>query len=486
MVSETESPNQNSPAHSGAGGSGAANLEPLGNSGDDQHPDPPPITEQEFMEDAQRYMALVPDDRPPVLKGSDDWKASLIMVTMVNKKTKEEFQKPERKSQNNVYLMTRYSEELRGLFIMNEFSCRKMMVRCPPWERPNKFKPRDVRDDDYGRLAMELERMGMLPTKEKVVGAVESICFDRSFHPVQRYFRSLTWDKTKRLQTMLRDLLGAESEPADYLAAVGMKTLVAAVARVMNPGCKFDHMIVLEGPTDIGKSAFLRKLATFHGEEYFYDGMTFGKISDKDTMQNIQGNVIIEFPELSQLGGREVEEVKQWITMQEDRGRKPYGREPVIFMRQFILAGTTNNDEYLKDATGNKRFWPVRCGDRRIDLKAVEAIAPQLWAEAYHLFNAGYPWWIPDNDPMIEMSKLVQLKRMVKHPWTEAVLEYVQSRDFVTCVEVLIKGLSVELNKVKRAEEMIVADVLKQNGWESSRSGQRGWKKKKRQEVMDV
>ncbi len=254
----------------------------------------------------------------------------------------------------------------------------------------------------------------------------------------------------------------------------------------MQPGCKFDHMMVLEGGTDIGKSKALRRMATFHGEDYFYDGMSFDKIRDKDTMQNIQGSLIVEFPEMSSLHSREVEEVKQWITIQEDRGRKPYGREPVVYPRQFVLAGTTNNFDYLRDATGNKRFWPVRCGDS-IDFESLENDKNQLWAEAVALYKAGYVWWIPEGDPLIKMTQEAQRKRMASHPWEDAIIEYVSSRDSVTILEILMKKIELPLSKIKRADEMIVADVLKMSGFAAARKdGKRFWERKIIQQKLNL
>lgn len=435
-----------------------------------------------YEQEYEAYLNLVPVDHVPQQENDPDaWKKALILVTRKNKETKEEFKAVEEKSQNNIYLMTRYSESLRGIFILNEFSGRKMVVKCPPWQKAAKFKPRDVADDDYARICMELERMGMKPTKDRVASAIESICNDRSFHPVQKYFNNLKWDGTPRLAKWIPYYLGAESDPVEYLEGIGTKWMVAAVARIHQPGCKFDHMLVLEGGTDIGKSAVLRKLATFHGEEYFYDGMTFGMLQDKDTMQKIQGSLIIEFPELSNLHSRDVEDVKQWITIQEDRGRKPYGREPVMYPRQFVLAGSTNNNEYLRDATGNKRFWPVRCGER-LDIKALERDREQLWAEAVALYKDGFKWWIPEGDPLIKLTKVAQEKRMVMHPWQDAVLEYVEGRNYITTSEILTKKIEIPLGRVKRGDEMAVADILKQNGFMSKSNGRkRHWERIQRQ-----
>ncbi len=435
----------------------------------------------DFIGDAdyEAFLRLVPSDVPPARRSEKEWIDDLIYAQ------KDGFSYVDPHTQNNVYLMSRYSERLRGIFILNEFSQRKMVVKCPPWQREEKFKPRDVRDDDYARVLSELEHLHLRPKIGQVTAAVESICHDRSFHPVQRFFKNLKWDGVKRVGKWLPYYMGAEKDPFEYLEAVGSKWLVAAVARIYNPGCKFDHMLVLEGGTDIGKSAALRKLATFHGEEYFYDGMTFGIIHDKDTMQKIQGNIIIEFPELSSLQARDVDDVKQWITIQEDRGRKPYGREPVMYPRQFVLAGTTNNSEYLRDSTGNKRFWPVRCGDR-LALKSLEDDREQLWAEAVHLYESGFCYWIPEGDPLIPVFQECQNSRLVRHSWEEDIMNFCEGKSFITTRDILVKAIDMQLHKIRRGDEMIVADILKMNGFRAKRTGKlRGWEPKKTQEQFN-
>lgn len=431
-----------------------------------------PSTNLPDSEDVRAYMDGIPPDNPPAVIDRD-WRTDLIMS-----KGRDDKLFPEKKSMNNVYLRTRFEERLRGLFIMNEFSQRKMLVGCPPWEKPARFKPRDVRDEDYFRIHMELERMGMKPSQGNVMAAVEAICRDRSFHPVRKFFNALKWDGQERLGKWLTYYMGAESQPDAYLEAVGKKWLVAGVARIMQPGCKFDHMLILEGSTDIGKSRALRVLSTFHGESYFFDGINFGMIQDKDTTHKLQGNLIIEFPELSNLHNREVEDVKQWITIQEDVGRKPYAREQLIYPRQFILAGSTNNSEYLRDTTGNKRFWPVKCGDR-IDIEALGRDSEQLWAEASALYKSGFPWWIADGDSVTHLINEEHRPRMVSDIWEDAVLEYAEKSLIpVSVKDILLEKIKIPLEKLEKRQEMRVADILKRAGYKKmNKDNRKAWSK---------
>jgi putative DNA primase/helicase len=441
--------------------------------------DLPPMSQADY----EAYINLVPAEVLPVRADATDaesWQDDLIMLRRVNKATKEEFYVPCPTAQQNTYLMTRYLPQLRGMFILNEFSQRRTIVRCPPWVPEGRFAPREIMDDDYTRVMMELEKEGLKPTPSRAQLAIESICHDRSFHPVRRYFNRLKWDGVARLDKWLAYYLGAEKDDPDYLAAVGRKWMIAAVARVFKPGCKFDHMLVLEGKTDIGKSRALRLLSTFNGVHYFNDSLTFDTLFDKDTILNIQGALIIEFPEMSGLTKRDSNEVKQWITIQEDRGRPPYGKAIITYPRQFVLAGTTNDEDYLIDPTGNKRFWPVMCGSN-IDFAALVADREQLWAEAVHLYHAGEKWWIDDNDhALIALTRAAQSNRMSRHPWEDAVTRWLdeENKDFVTTSELLVKAIQKPLHQIKKGDDREVAGILKTNGWIPHRKGSvRGWRR---------
>lgn len=450
--------------------------------GGEHTPDAPPMSQADY----EAYISLVPPEVLPVkadsLVDAEDtaWTDELIMVRRVNKKTKEEFFVPEPTAQQNTYLMTRYLPQLRGMFILNEFSQRRMLVKCPPWLGDGKFAPREIQDDDYTRIVMELEKEGMKPSIQRAQLAIESICHDRSFHPVRRYFNALKWDGVPRLDRWLTYYLGAEQDDADYLSAVGRKWLIAAVARVFKPGCKFDHMLVLEGKTDIGKSRALRLLSTFNGVHYFNDSLTFSTLFDKDTILNVQGALIVEFPEMTGITKRDSNEVKHWITIQEDRGRPPYGKGMITYPRQFILAGTTNDEQYLIDPTGNKRFWPVMCGDT-IDFDALEKDKEQLWAEAVHRYHDGESWWVKDDDDaLINLCRTAQSARLSRHPWEDAVMDWLhqERKDFVTATEVLVKAINKPLHMIKRSDHQEVTGILKTNGWvKKTKNNVRGWVK---------
>jgi hypothetical protein len=195
-------------------------------------------------------------------------------------------------------------------------------------------------------------------------------------HPVREYLALLEWDGVPRVRTWLATYVGAHGDDTAYIEAVGMLTLVAAVQRVRNPGCKFDFMPVLEGRQDLGKSSVWRILAS---DPWFTANLLIGA-DPKIIIEQTRGRWIIEHAELDGITGRDVERIKSFITNQEDSARLAYGRTTSSVRRQFILTGTTNNAQYLRDETGNRRFLPIRCG--KVDFDRLTRDRDQLWAEA--------------------------------------------------------------------------------------------------------
>lgn len=225
------------------------------------------------------------------------------------------------------------------------------------------------------RFTVAYASNGKEPAKEKIVDALSLIGERNAYHPVIDYLHGLEWDGVERLDTWTIDFLGAEATPLNR--AVGRKILCAAVRRVRQPGCKFDAMLVLEGPQEIGKSSAIRALC--HDGKWFTDQLEVGA-DPKVTIEKTAGAWIIEMPELDGMRRRDTNRVKSFITTVEDRARLSYARFATTRPRQFVLFGTTNESQYLSDLTGNRRFWIMRTS--RADPAGIASIRDQLWAEA--------------------------------------------------------------------------------------------------------
>lgn len=225
------------------------------------------------------------------------------------------------------------------------------------------------------RFSFAFASNGKEPSKEKIFDALCLIADRNTYHPVRDYLDGLTWDGVRRLDTWLTTFAGVGD--TGFVRAVARKTLCAAVRRARDPGCKFDHVLVLSGCQDLGKSRLLRALPPT--EDWFTDQVRVGADS-KEVIERSAGSLIVELAELVGMGARESEAVKHFITTQSDTARPAYGRLPVTLKRQFILIGTTNARNFLRDLTGNRRWWIVEA--TKCDPDGLAEVRDQLWAEA--------------------------------------------------------------------------------------------------------
>jgi predicted P-loop ATPase len=254
---------------------------------------------------------------------------------------------------------------------------------------------------------------------------------------------------------------------------VGRLFLISMVARILLPGCKADHLLVIEGPQGALKSSACGIL----GGPWFSDHLPDISASGKDASQHLRGKWLLEVSEMHAMGRAEATQLKSFITRQVERYRPSYGRLEVIEPRQCVFAGTTNKDAYLRDETGNRRFWPVKAG--AINLAALARDRDQLFAEAVERYRRKEPWW-PDRDFEGAHIAPQQVARFEADAWEDNVREYVGSRSRVTVGEVARSALSIETPRIGTADQRRIAAALEMIGWRRlpiGGDGKRWWGK---------
>jgi predicted P-loop ATPase len=260
-----------------------------------------------------------------------------------------------------------------------------------------------------------LLKWGFDPGKDLICDALRLECLDNSFDPVLDYLNGLVWDEVPRLDKWLITYCGAEDTVLNR--AFGRKTLIAGVRRVRSPGCKFDYMLVLEGPQGQGKSSLLAILAG--GDDNFSDAEIIGD-GKKDQQEAVQGIWIYEIGELEGMSKHDVTAIKLFLSKRYDKARPAYARSRVDRPRRCIFIGTTNDESYLRDPTGNRRVWPVKCKGM-IDLIGFARDRDQLWAEAAAIEASGEALTI--GPELWGVAGVQQLARVSHDPWEDLIRE---------------------------------------------------------------
>lgn len=275
----------------------------------------------------------------------------------------------------NLTLILENDPNLKGV-VFNQLLDGMEIKGEVPWNHPSKF----WRDADDAQLISYVDaHYGTFSARNYDI-AVTKVADDRAYHPIREFIESLPeWDKVPRVDTLLVDYLGA-SDTA-YVRAVTRKTLCAAISRVLRPGCKFDSMLVLNGPQGVGKSTLIAKLAG----EWFSDSLNLGDTKDKTAAEKLQGYWILEIGELAGLKKAEVETLRSFLSRQNDIYRAAFGKRATPHLRQCVFFGTTNAESgYLRDTTGNRRFWPVKTpgNGKKQSWNLTHEEILQIWAEA--------------------------------------------------------------------------------------------------------
>lgn len=319
--------------------------------------------------------------------------------------------------------------------------------------------------ENYARMA--------LPTRT-AAEAIQTIGDDHAYHPVRDYLVGLRWDGTKRLDQALTRYFGVQPTPlASTLGACFLRSCVARVLPLTGrvdtgPGSKVDTTLILVGAQGAYKSSALRALAV--RPEWFAD--TRLDLASKDLFEQVAGKWIYEIAELDAFKGREWSRIKAILSSPSDTYRRPYGRHAVTALRQVVFAGTTNEDEFLGDPTGTRRFWPVRCTET-IDLSALRRDVDQLWAETVQTYQAGAQWWL-DPTTAGDMAAAAGEFR-IRDAWDDTVYTWLNGRaGTVGATEVLVAALEKTPGDCTAHDVQRVTAILKQLGWQRQRSRAHG------------
>lgn len=376
----------------------------------------------------------------------------------------------------NIIRILENHESWFNIFGHNKREARPVFISKPPIKTNSNKYPQIIHEEHIISIVEWFGAELDLDVKTNYVyDAILKISKSNEYDPVIEYFDSLKYDGLELIDKWLINFAGAMD--TRYTRTVSRKFLISAVARAYKPGCKVDTMLILQGDQGLGKSMLFRTLAS---DEWFTDHID--KLGSKDARLQLQGPLIIELAELDAIARRDVSTINSFLTAQFDMFRLPYGRITEKFPRSCVFVGTTNPDQFLKDDTGGRRFWPVSV--KRIDLKQLKVFRDQLWAEAVHAYKQGECWWLDDleveNDAKIEQALYRQ-----RDPWEIEVYNYLKTsreiinKGWITTEDLLEYAVRVPIEKRTKYDAIRVGTILKLCGWERSRSrveGQRVYK----------
>ena len=307
--------------------------------------------------------------------------------------------------------------------------------------------------DDVALTVYIQKEIGIATMSEKIVSRAVALCAWRNRRNEPRdWLKTLKWDGIKRAEALFVDCFGAYD--SEYVRSAGQNFMIAMVARLFEPGCKFDNMVVLEGKQGKFKSTALNEL----GGAWFMESVE--TMGTKDFLQGLHGKMLVEIAELDSFSKADTKAIKKTITCRVDRFRPSYGKYAQDFPRQCVFVGTTNEDEYLEDPTGGRRFWPIKTGVINIDL--IRSTREQLFAEAVDLFKSGHSWW-----EMPDQAGEEQSSRRRHDVWEDTVARYLRGKDKVRLLEVATshESLKIDIARFDKSLQMRLSGVMKTLGW---------------------
>jgi predicted P-loop ATPase len=371
----------------------------------------------------------------------------------------------------NALILIDLDPTLAGMFAWDEFMGRCVMTRpAPPKHEDDPLAagpyPRPPEEHDVQLLLGYMQRSWTSAFSFGVVErAIPAVARSHPFHPIKAYLDTLVWDGTRRLDIWLQATFDAPDTA--YTRAVGVKWLVAAVRRVRQPGCKFDFLPIFEGLQGLGKS---QTLGVLFGGDWFTDSLPHD-LASRDSLMALHGIWAGEFPEIDQIIRSDVETVKAYLSRGKDRYRVPYGRGFIEVLRQCVLCGTTNSQDYLRDVSGNRRFWPIEC--RNIDPDWIGVNRDQLWAEACAREDAGESIWLDDRE-IAKAAIEMQASRLTEDTWEEALAGWLLDKNEASTADALSLARDIERERQDRKATLRVCDCLRKLGWQQTVSGRGG------------
>lgn len=392
-------------------------------------------------------------------------------------------------SSSNIKLILKNDKALAGKVFLDEMTGRIAVSEKLPWDSGRLGEEKRSWDDyDDSCLRNYLDDIYGIRNPRVIADSFSEYVNHNRRNLLVEWLDSLEWDGTPRVDSLLVDFFGVEDNIYTRLAM--RRTLVGAVARAIEPGCKHDTMLVISGAQGIGKSQFWAKL----GKEYFSDSLY--SMNDKAASEQIQGKWIVESGELSGMRKSEENDVKAFLSKQVDTYRPAYGKRVIDQPRRCILVGTTNESNFLRDATGSRRFWPVDApAEAETEYKVMEDLddmVEQIWAEAAHLYANGEIHYIPEDSEAGKLAFMNQeshaeestkvgvikefLDKKITKDWRQQKIDYkiaimrgimdvdesqfTESRMFISAAEIWVECFNKDLGSMRRTDTLEINGIL--------------------------
>lgn len=320
------------------------------------------------------------------------------------------------------------------------------------------FNDRDINDVSDILSSIFVRKFKFSATSAAINREIMSVAYDNTYHPILEYLGDLKWDGVERIDKWLVDFASADDTP--FNRTVGRKVLVAAVRRIKKPGVKFDTLLVLEGKQGAGKSRLVGKLAI--SNDWFCESLSM-KLDDKAKAELLSQAWIVEFQELDGIGKATSQDLKHFLSQRVDMYRKSYGKGARPYPRHSVIIGTTNESDYLRDLTGNRRIWPVLVGE--IDLDGFSKVLDQLWAEAVVLEAGGERLELPKE--LWGAAAELQKRRLVEDPYSDVLFGALQNRTGKVSMGSIKQLLGIQSSRMTPQDSRRIKSIMAGIGWDS-------------------